>query len=167
MNARRFRFIRHAARAQWYLSPWLTGTIALSVVGLVFMMGAQGSVVAWIVCAGLVALLAYRAWQMHKYEAAFWEQKRALVVWIDGGSLHAESNEVRLESESLSDVKVVDALEEWGRIVRLLVDKSDGSRTIYAGLDDMEAFATAFRLNVPRAKYRRVRLGFPMKLKEV
>lgn len=167
MNAKRFRFDRRAARAQWYLSPWLTGAIALSVVGLVFMMGAQGSMVAWIVCAGLVALLAYRAWQMHKYEADFWEQKRALVVWIDGGSLHAESNGARLESESLSEVKAVDALEARGRIVRLLVDKLDGGRTIYAGLDDMEAFAAAFRLNTPRARYRRVRLAFPMKLKEV
>jgi hypothetical protein len=131
------------------------------------MMGAQGSVVAWIVCAGSVALLAYRAWQMHKYEGAFWEQKRTLLVWVDGGSLHAESNNVRLESESLAEVKGVDALEVGGKLVRLLVDKVDGSRTILEGFDDMEAFATAFRLNAPRARYRRVRLAFPMKLKEI
>lgn len=131
------------------------------------MTGAQGSVVAWIVCAGLVAVLAYRAWQMHTYEAAFWEQKRALVVWADAGSLHAEANGVRLEPESLSDVTCIDALEVRGQLVRLLVDKVDGSRAIYAGFDDMDAFATAFRLNAPRARYRRVRLGFPMKLKEV
>jgi hypothetical protein len=167
LTARRFRFERRAARAQWYLSPWLTGTIALGLVGLVFMMGVERSIVAWLVCAGLVALLAYRAWQMVRYVARFWEQKRALVVWIDGGSLHAESNGARLESQSLSDVRTVDALEVGGRLVRLLVDTADGERTIYAGLDDMEAFATAFRLNTPGARYRRVRMGFPMTLREV
>jgi hypothetical protein len=68
---------------------------------------------------------------------------------------------------SLSDISAVDALEEKGMVIRLLVDKKDGARAIYAGFNDMEAFAREFRLNVPHAKFRRVRAGFTLKLKEV
>lgn len=133
-----------------------------------FLIGAQSSFVAWSICSAVLVLLGWRWWQQHRYESAFWGQKRKLLVWFEDGRLWASADGAPLrESESLSDVSAVDALEEKGSVVRLLVDKADGTRTIYAGFDDMEAFAREFRLNVPGAKFRRVRLGFPMKLKEV
>lgn len=146
------------------------GSFVASAVAIVFLLGVQSSFVAWAICVGLIAMLLWRWRQMRLYEAAFWESRRKILIWLDGGRLYASTNGALMaesDTESLSDVRNVDALEERGKIVRLLVDKVDGTRDIYAGFDDMEAFAAEFRLNTPQAKFRRVRMGFPMKLKEV
>lgn len=164
---RRFRFVREAARAQWYVAPWLYGSFAVSLPLLVFLLGAQGSGVAWAACAALLGLIAWRGWRQRAYEAAFWERKRALAVWFEAGRLHAAADGVpQPQSESLDDVAAVDVVFVKGRPVRLLVDRSERSRTVYAGFDDMEAFAREFRLAAPQAKFRRVRWAFPMKLEE-
>lgn len=165
---RRFRFERKASRAQWYVGPWIHGSLAASVPLLVLLLGAQRSVVAWIACGAVLALAAWRWRQQRIHEAAFWEQKRRLAIWFEDGRLRASSDGVPLSgSEPLDDVTAVDVLIEKGRPTRLLVDRADGRRTIYAGFDDMEAFAREFRLAAPRAKFRRVRLCFPMQLKEI
>ena len=165
---RKFRFIRKAARAQWYIGPWLYGSLALSVPALVFLLGIQRSLVAWSVCAAIIVLLTWRWWQQRRFESVFWEEKRKLLVWFEDGRLFASTDGVPLsDSESLSEICGIDALDERGSVVRLLVDKKDGTRTIYAGFDDMEAFAREFRSNASQAKFRRVRLGFPMKAKEI
>lgn len=169
---RKYRFVRKAARAQWYLGPWGYGFSAVSLVAVVFLAGMQSSFIAWSICAGVVVVLFWRWWQMHRCELEFWKIRSRQVVWLDGGRLHvsvdgAFVSELEAESLSLSDVRNVDALEERGKIVRLLVDKDDGTRAVYAGFDDMEAFASEFRLNTPQAKFRRVRLGFLMRLKEI
>ena len=165
---RKFRFIREAARAQWYVGPWLYASLALSLPILVFLLDIQHSFVAWSAAAVVIALLVWRWRQQYRYESAFWEQKSKYLVWFEDGRLCASANDVPLpESESLSNISAIDALEEKGSVVRLLVDKKDGTKAIYAGFDDMEAFAREFRLNASQAKFRRVRLGFPMKLKEV
>lgn len=105
---------------------------------------------------------------MHHYELEFWKNRRELVVWLDGGRVYVTTDGASESvTESLCDVRSVDAVEERGKIVRLLVDKSDGTRVMYAGFNDMEAFTSEFRRNTPQAKFRRVRLGFPMTLKEV
>ena len=165
---RKFHFVRKAARAQWYIEPWLFGLLALSIPGLVFLMGVHRSAVAWLACAIVIGLLVWRFWQQHRYESAFWEEKRNILVWLEDGRLFASKEGGPLpDPASLSDISAVDALEEKGMVVRLLVDKKDGTRVIYAGFNDMEAFAREFRLNAPHAKFRRVRVGFTMKLKEV
>ncbi len=107
---------------------------------------------------------------MHRHEAAFWESRRRALIWLEDGRLYVSPEgalKPESDAESLSDVRNVDALEERGKVVRLLVDKEDGTRVMYAGFDDMEAFASEFGLNAPQARFRRVRMGFPMKLKEV
>jgi hypothetical protein len=165
---RKFRFVRKAARAQWYIEPWLYGSLALSLPALIFLLDVQRSVVAWSAGGVVTALLAWRWEQQYRYEAAFWEQKSKYLVWFEDGRLCVSANDVPLpESEPLSDISAIDALEEKGSVIRLLVDKKNGTKTIYAGFDDMEAFAREFRLNASQAKFRRVRLGFPMKLKEI
>lgn len=165
---RRFRFVRKAARAQWYVGPWIYFGLALSIPGILMLLGLQGSVVAWAVGLALMALLAWRMWQQRVHEAAFWAEKRKLAVWFEHGRLYVGSHDAPLpQSESLQDVTAVDVLVERGQAVRLLVDAKDGSRTIYAGFDDMEAFASEFRLAAPKARFRRVRLGFPSRLKEI
>lgn len=167
-TGRKFRFIRKTARTQWYLGPWMYGSFIVSTVMLVFLLGVQRSFVAWLVCAGWIALLGWRWRQMHRRESEFWGDRKGLLVWLEDGYLHVSSDGKHLPDPlSLSDVRAIDALEEKGKIVRLLVDKADGVRTTYAGFDDMEAFAVEFKLNAPQAKFRRVRFGFPMKLKEV
>jgi hypothetical protein len=136
--------------------------------GLVFLMGAHHSVVAWLACVIVTGLLVWRFWQQHRYESDFWKEKQNVLVWLEDGRLFASKEGMPLpDSVSLSDISAVDALEEKGMVIRLLVDKKDGTRAIYAGFNDMEAFAREFRLNVPQAKFRRVRVGFTMKLKEV
>ena len=113
-------------------------------------------------------MLIYRWRQMNRFESDFWKQKSKVEVWFEDGRLFASSDgKVLPDPESLMDVAAIDAQEERGRIVRLHVDKKDGTKDIYSGLDDMDAFAAEFKMNVPQAKFRRVRLGFPMKLKEV
>jgi hypothetical protein len=132
----------------------LYGLLALSLLGMIFMIGAQRSLVAWLACAVVIGLLVWRWWQQRRFESVFWEQKRKLSVWFEEGQLRASAEDVDLqESESLSDINAIDALEENGSVVRLLVDKEDGTRTIYAGFDDMDAFAREFRLNAPRPSF--------------
>ena len=165
---RKFRFVRKAARAQWYIGPWLYGSFDLSVAAWVFLLGTQRRLVAWSVCAAIIMLLPWRRWQQRRFESVFWEEKRKLLVWFEDGRLFAATDGVPLsDSESLSEICGIDALEESASVVRLLVDKKDGTKTIYAGFDDMDAFAREFRSNASQAKFRRVRLGFPMKVKDI
>lgn len=165
---RRFRFVRETARAQWYIDGWIYASFVLSMPLLVFLLGAQRSAVAWAACAAVLALIAWRWWQQRAWEAAFWERKRGWVVWFEDGCMHAASDGAPLpRTESLEDVAAVDVVFERGKPVRLLADKADGSRTVYTGFDDMDAFAAEFRSAAPHAKFRHVRLAFPMKLKEI
>lgn len=146
------------------------GSFVAGAIAIVFLLGVQSSFIAWAICVGVIALLVWRWRQMRRYEAAFWESRRKALIWLEGGRLYVSLEGALVpesDAESLSDVRNVDALEERGEVIRLLVDKEDGTRVIYAGFDDMEAFASEFRLNAPQAKFRRVRMGFPMKLKEV
>jgi len=164
---RRFRFDRKAVRAPWYVEPWLYGSFAVSLPVLVVMLGAQRSGVAWAACAALLGLIAWRWWRQRAYEAAFWARKRALQVWFEDGRLQAAADGVpQPPSEPLHEVAAVDVVFERGRPARLLVARPDGSRAVYAGFDDMEAFAREFRLAAPGATFRRVQRAFPMKLKE-
>jgi len=130
------------------------------------LLGAQSSVVAWLICAVVCAYAGYQAWRELLVESAFWAGKKDLALSFEDGVLVVRSAHETLASD-LSEYVSVDAVEEDGRVVRVLADRPDGKRDIYAGFDDMEAFAAEFRLNAPRARFRRVKLGFPMTLKEV
>ena len=105
---------------------------------------------------------------MSRMESDFWKQKSKLEVWFEDGQLFASSDgKVLTAPESLVNVVTIDAQEEKGRIMRLHVDKNDGTKDIYSGFDDMDAFSAEFKINAPGAKFRSVRMGFPMKLKEI
>jgi len=105
---------------------------------------------------------------MSRFESDFWRQKSKVEVWFEDGRLLASSDrKVLPDPESLLSVAAIDAQEEKGRVVRLHVDRMDGAKSIYFGFDDMDAFSAEFKMNAPQAKFRRVRLGFPMKLKEI
>ncbi|MBN8728877.1 MAG: hypothetical protein J0H15_14430 [Xanthomonadales bacterium] len=165
MSARRFRFVRKAARAQWYLGS----VMHLSMVLLALIYGFLASApVAWIMSTLVIAFWAWHWWKQQRQEAAFWESRRNLVIWLEEGRLWVhEPGLAAPNSEALDWVDSIDAVVERGRVVRLLVDDRSGNRRVYAGFHDMDAFATAFRRQAPRARFRRVRLGFPMRLKEI
>lgn len=164
-GARRFRFVRRAARAQWYIGPVLWSALAVAAVLMVFLLGAQRSLVAWLACAALLALLGWRWWQERRAEAAFWSDRRRLEIWFADGQLMAWASEGDAPAPvALAPVRAIDALVAKGRVLRLLVDRDDGTRRLYAGLDDMDAFAEAFRAQAPQARFRRVRRAFPARL---
>jgi len=99
-------------------------------------------------------------------ELAFWAERKELTVWFEDGKLVVRSTH-ETRATDLSEYVSLDAVEEKGRIVRVLADRPDGQRDVYAGFDNMEAFAAEFRLHARGARFRRVKLGFPMTLKEV
>lgn len=163
--ARRFRFVRKAARAQWYLGIRYYAPMLLLAIGYGLLAQTR---MAWILSALCTSLFIWQFWKERQREARFWNSRRDLVVWLDDGRLWASRPGLEHpEFEELDEVHAVDAVVERGEVVRLLVDDRDGKRTIYAGFDDMEAFAAAFRSNTPKARFRRVRFGFPMTLKEI
>ncbi|MCB1561634.1 MAG: hypothetical protein KDI75_11175 [Xanthomonadales bacterium] len=165
---RKYRKVRKAARARWYVGPWWNGLFIILMPVVVYMMGFSRYPVAWVACALIVGALAYSSWREKRLEALFWERQKDLVAWFDEGRLFASNNASPEPFViDLDEFSAVDALEERGVVVRLLADHSNGTRSIIDGFDDMEAFAREFRLNAPRVRFRRVRLGFPNKLKEV
>lgn len=166
---RKFRYIRKAARSQWYINGWVFVVfIVAPALGLAiyFMVWQQ-----WPAATLFTAYMAWSGWKWWKQrqaEAVFWDRRKRLLVWFVDGHLYASSDGVALSPpRNLSDVTAIDAVVVRKSIVRLLVDTQSGDRLLFVGLDDMEAFAGEFRLNAPHACFRRVRIGLTLKLKEI
>ncbi len=165
MSVRRFRFCREAARASWYIGPALHASMVLLGFACGFL---TGTPLGWGICTLLIAFWVWHWCRQKQREAAFWKARSELLVWLEDGRLWVSGSEPsQPESEKPDWVQSIDALVENDRIVRLLVDGREGRRRIYAGYHDMDAFAAEFRRNVPWARFRRVRWGFSMRLKEV
>ena len=164
-----FRFIRHRARAQWYLGPRFHLPALLSGPFMLWMLDAWHIVWGWGLCAVWMLWCARGWWREAQTERMFWEARRGVEAWFVDGRLHASRFGVEMESpDDLSDVRSIDAIvDRKGRVERLLVDRGDASRHLYLGHDDMDAFAQEFRMHAPQARFRRIRMSWPATLKEV
>lgn len=165
-SGRIYRLVRKAARAQWYVPFWLYLAWAPAAIAVVFWLGLEKKPLAWVCAIAAAGYFLYLARRVRNAEVTFWNARKDLAVWFEGGRLIVRSASAT-DSIDLSAYLSVDAVIERGRVVRLLADRSNDERDIYAGYDDMESFATEFCANARNARFRRVRLAFPMKLKEI
>lgn len=114
--------------------------------------------------------LTYTLWQcagLRRFERARWDNKRRYEVWFEPGVMHVAVPLVPAELVPLDSIVSIEAVMERSRVARLLVDDCSGERSIYSGFEDMEAFARDFRVAAPHARFRTMRMGFPMRLKEI
>ncbi|MHC9085588.1 hypothetical protein ACYX7E_11235 [Luteimonas sp. RIT-PG2_3] len=162
-----YRFDRKAVRARWYFGPWIALFQAGSAVALVWLMGVQHSPLAWTVCAAWLAWLAWSWWRERGVERELWAFRQPIRVWFADGRLHVDDGHGQSVEQSFDQVAAVEAIEAKGRVVRLLVDRKDGARDVYAGYDDMDAFASEFRSQVRNVPFKRMRGSFSGGLKEV
>lgn len=114
--------------------------------------------------------LMYTLWQaarLHRFERARWDNKRRYEVWFGPGVMHVAVPLVPAESVPLDSIVSIEAVMERSRVARLLADDRSGERSIYSGFEDMAAFARDFRDSAPQARFRTMRMGLSMRLKEV
>lgn len=125
------------------------------------------STIFWIVSALALAYAIWQGWRESVFERTRWEEKRRLEVWFEPGVIHMRRNTGEHEAHALDGVTSIEAITVGGRVTRLLVDDSTGQRTIYTGFEDMEAFADDLRRAIPKVPFRRMRIAFTGKLKEI
>lgn len=163
---RRHRFSRRHLRADLFgLRLRILWVVAGGGVVL-WLTGLWVSPWAWAVFAALFALALYYGLRDERLEVARWEDRRQLEVRVRDGALHVSRIGGGEQVESLGDVVSIEAILDGERVTRVLVDRPDGSRSVYAAFEDMDAFAADLRLAVPQARYRRMRPSFWISMKE-
>jgi hypothetical protein len=133
------RYERKAWRRQWYLGPGARLACLAPLAGLVAWDRGDNRLLTG--CLLLVCVIAtWRAWREWRRErhdrARIWR----LTLRFDDGTLYLHDGAGIRELSDLHAVVAVDAIGSRRRIERILVDARDGSRTLFAGLRDMDAF---------------------------
>ena len=145
---------------------WWYAALVLAFPAVLVWLGYATSLGAWAVALLGMGYMARQALRMRRAEQQFWNARKDLVAMFADGRLlttcHGEP-----QAFDLAVYAAVDAVMERGRVVRLLADQAAGNRDIYAGYDDMQSFAAEFKRHARTARFRYVRLGFPMTLKEI
>ena len=153
---RRYRYDRRAWRAQWYLGPWKRlGWAAPLIAGLAWWGG--GSLVAAALAVALAGIAAWRGWREWRQERAGWQHIGRLSLRFEPGRLVLAEGDDDTGSLALDRVVSIDVVMARGRVQRLLVDDEDGTRQVFAALDDMQGFLREFRSQTPTARLRRMK----------
>lgn len=149
-----YSFNRRALIRQFGFSTPLQLFFMSCVPGLVFLLGAQRFWQAWVAALAWCAMCGWSWRRQHLAESRDWEIKRKIVVYFEDGELVAKSG-AEFFRQSLADLRSIEVYgTRWRGRERLVAVDESGTRRIYAGYDDMEAFVRDFRNQAPRAAYR-------------
>lgn len=127
----------------------------------------RNGLVFWAVASVYLGYAIWQALREQRFERERWEVKRRYELWFEPGVMHVAVPLVQGETLPLDSIVNIEAVVERSRIARLLVEDRSGERSIYSGFEDMNAFARDLRNAAPQARFRNMRMGFPMRLKEM